>query len=837
MADLRIVDAPLLSTVKGTEKIPTGGEGNFSISVNQVADFAKLKWFLATEQYVDNAVGNAQADLNLHKNNISNPHQVTKEQVGLANVDNTADLDKPVSNATQSAIITANSGKADKSYVDSQDQLKADKVTVDSSLSLKADKTDLIASKIASDSGQTQQSVNDFGGDKWYAKSGGYELGATVKLENGDTVKSTVANNIINPNVDMTGWLKIGNLIVVNTVAELVAKNLKNGDVVKTLGYNSVFDNGGAFYVISNTATDYSIPLNNGSHAVFNDSFDIRKFGIVSSKTLDQTENIRRMIAYTDSREYEIDFLGYHIMTPKSVTQTRTGWNYTGMGFNYVHHIKNVWLHNDKTKTLQQGTVPIQFLAKTKGNGDTFKLTNVHFDLYVANYNIVAGEGDGRLAGFYCGWHNDYAAQVPWPANAQSESGYNLEIDGIYADTPAVTATLQLGLWCNKITLKNMFGDYIGYYSTHFATNLYVENVHGIFRDDLKASNRLLVTNLFQEEPDVGDDNFAYTQKIQSFKNLSCYKYSDMSVYVAVKRQVMGKPTVNKIIYDNIIGLIETAVGANILQNEVIVNRCDYYQQNAAKFNSLEINYCKTKTWITHNDLSTSGTMTFNHCEFNSGGEFYSSTINNAVLNHCTLNKNTFQYVTAKKVVLNTCTINALRIFDGAFDRVDLSYCNITSDYDTLITMSADNKTALVNFISCFSEGSGLYGANLVAVPTANVATSKLIITVSGSKFKDLPKFRVGDAGTLTYKNSTPHIGGSKTYDPPSLATATQQSTTLTSTGAKIGDTLIVGFSQPLQGTRMWAEVTAVDTITVYHRNDTGATVDVTGGTLTVKVV
>lgn len=220
MADLRIVDAPLLSTVKGTEKIPTGGEGNFSVSVNQVADFAKLKWFLATEEYVDNAVGDVQADLNLHKNNSSNPHGVTKIQVGLGNVDNTADLDKPVSNATQSAIITANSGKADKSYVDSQDQLKADKIYVDSqdqlkadkttvetSLLLKADKVDLKASKIASDGGQNQQQINDFGGAKWYAKVGGYELGATVNLDNGDTVKNTVPNNTANPNTDRTGWV------------------------------------------------------------------------------------------------------------------------------------------------------------------------------------------------------------------------------------------------------------------------------------------------------------------------------------------------------------------------------------------------------------------------------------------------------------------------------------------------------------------------------------------------------------------------------------------------------------------------------------------------------
>ena len=130
MADLRIVDAPLLSTVKGTEKIPTGGEGNFSVSVNQVADFAKLKWVLATEGYVDNAVGNVQADLNLHKNNESNPHNVTKTQVGLGNVDNTADLDKPLSNAHIAALYL----KADKMQVASDLNVKADQAYVDNAV-------------------------------------------------------------------------------------------------------------------------------------------------------------------------------------------------------------------------------------------------------------------------------------------------------------------------------------------------------------------------------------------------------------------------------------------------------------------------------------------------------------------------------------------------------------------------------------------------------------------------------------------------------------------------------------------------------------------------------
>lgn len=35
--------------------------------------------------------------LRYHKNNTENPHKVTKEQIGLSNVDNTSDLEKPIS--------------------------------------------------------------------------------------------------------------------------------------------------------------------------------------------------------------------------------------------------------------------------------------------------------------------------------------------------------------------------------------------------------------------------------------------------------------------------------------------------------------------------------------------------------------------------------------------------------------------------------------------------------------------------------------------------------------------------------------------------------------------
>ena len=48
--------------------------------------------------------GTANTNLGVHTEDTNNPHSVTKSQIGLSNVNNTADADKPVSTATQSAL-------------------------------------------------------------------------------------------------------------------------------------------------------------------------------------------------------------------------------------------------------------------------------------------------------------------------------------------------------------------------------------------------------------------------------------------------------------------------------------------------------------------------------------------------------------------------------------------------------------------------------------------------------------------------------------------------------------------------------------------------------------
>jgi hypothetical protein len=58
------------------------------------------------------------ANILSHLSSTSNPHNVTKSQVGLSNVDNTSDINKPVSIATQTEIDTINTTLTDFFTVD-----------------------------------------------------------------------------------------------------------------------------------------------------------------------------------------------------------------------------------------------------------------------------------------------------------------------------------------------------------------------------------------------------------------------------------------------------------------------------------------------------------------------------------------------------------------------------------------------------------------------------------------------------------------------------------------------------------------------------------------------
>ena len=49
-----------------------------------------------------------KSEITVHTGRTDNPHSVTKSQVGLANVNNTSDRDKPISTAQQAAFDSIN---------------------------------------------------------------------------------------------------------------------------------------------------------------------------------------------------------------------------------------------------------------------------------------------------------------------------------------------------------------------------------------------------------------------------------------------------------------------------------------------------------------------------------------------------------------------------------------------------------------------------------------------------------------------------------------------------------------------------------------------------------
>lgn len=87
-----------------------GAENTIAVALNDETARAVLeedkldKKIDAEINRATNKENNITSDLNTHKNNKNNPHDVTKAQVGLGNCDNTSDINKPISKLTQDAL-------------------------------------------------------------------------------------------------------------------------------------------------------------------------------------------------------------------------------------------------------------------------------------------------------------------------------------------------------------------------------------------------------------------------------------------------------------------------------------------------------------------------------------------------------------------------------------------------------------------------------------------------------------------------------------------------------------------------------------------------------------
>ena len=93
--------------------IPQGeyGQGEASIPDTELSEESTRT---VQNRVVTQALNKQKADIVKHEESKENPHEVSKKQLGLENVDNTADKDKPISEAQAEAFEALDNAKVDK---------------------------------------------------------------------------------------------------------------------------------------------------------------------------------------------------------------------------------------------------------------------------------------------------------------------------------------------------------------------------------------------------------------------------------------------------------------------------------------------------------------------------------------------------------------------------------------------------------------------------------------------------------------------------------------------------------------------------------------------------
>ena len=114
-----MADQHPISAITGLESALSGLDGRLTAEISRavtteelLSDAIDAEETRATgvEDTLSSQISANHQEITNHVTDKNNPHEVTKAQVGLGNVDNTSDLDKPISTATQTAL----NGKVDK---------------------------------------------------------------------------------------------------------------------------------------------------------------------------------------------------------------------------------------------------------------------------------------------------------------------------------------------------------------------------------------------------------------------------------------------------------------------------------------------------------------------------------------------------------------------------------------------------------------------------------------------------------------------------------------------------------------------------------------------------
>lgn len=211
------------------------------------------------------------------------------------------------------------------------------------------------------------------------------------------------------------------------------------------------------------------------------------------------------------------------------------------------------------------------------------------------------------------------------------------------------------------------------------------------------------------------------------------------------------------------------------------------------------------------------------------------------------------QYITVKGNVLNNIGVtspSSTGILIQYSDYVDVQsnmiYGNTTNISNGIYVLTSVQTNILNNNIQDITNG---FGITLSDTTRAYVKFNKLLnisssnVRVLGANSNCFVESNIADDTTITVTgtgftmadNAWDNFYGSVTYDPGSLADGAGVTTTVTVSGASLGDFVNISFSLALQGILLTAWVSAANTVSVRFQNETAGVLDLASGTLLAK--
>lgn len=633
-------------------------------------------------------------------------------------------------------------------------------------------------SSILDASGETQQQVNYNGGSKWHSRVGGYKENERVVLANGDVVKSTVDGNTNDPNVDMTGWYNPDEL-----------QRLLNLEQVSftTLG------------IIPNTGADLTLKINQAiiTHRnvfVQNGDYVVSSIEIPSNTVITTQGSGVRFIQKAGSGEGTrvIKVVGSNV---------------------YVLPAISVKGNIATDPNEQNHAIYIQ------ANATTGHINNVNIgDVYAEDIR-----GDAVYFGQATG------AQY----KLTNVTIGNVSFDNVYRNGVSVVS-------CNGFNIKSVVGKRVGMMDIDIEANIssgvcmngYIGFVKGKCIGGIAQTQTDFVDNVIFDRVEL-----SYTDYVNSTPEYPSY-YKIPVLYRNIKSM-----TINELIIDGCDGYAISRIDGDAPLANTPLQIGKLTIRNACKVSNAENGIIKGgHVVVDYLDLDFSGLTSRSLCY---AGSNY--TINKADVNFaasCNLfrssNNSKISRLATKSTALGAIfnggtngvvedsTANLDRIFGNATKGLMIN-CNFTA-----VTPFAggDNHTAINTDIngSYYANGLTQYGylnCLRMGVFYIWVSANGFMRIKSTAPTSDTDGTLIGNQGLST----------TVTYDPPLLAANAIQSTSVTLTGAAVGNIVSCSLNQPLQGTRLWAEVTATNTVTVYHQNPTASPIDVASGTLIVKLI